>query len=157
MFSQEKSIQEYSSAEIIAASKRIPISDTLQLNILSLSDGFCEMAAPRLQGFDGVFSSFHGGLLMTLADNAACVALMTRLGLHPRMATTDMSIRFLAPCRSDAVAKARIVKMGRSLALVSVDLFDGSGLHIAVAQVSYILLGRGRRASDSDPGPTRRQ
>jgi acyl-coenzyme A thioesterase PaaI-like protein len=53
-----------------------------------------------------------------------------------------MNIRFLAPCLSDLTAHARLIKFGRSLCPVHVDLFDAEEKHVAVAQVSYLLLDR---------------
>ncbi len=53
---------------------------------------------------------------------------------------TDMSIRFLAPCNSDATAKARPIKFGRTMVPLHVDLYDAAGKHVAVAQVTYMRL-----------------
>lgn len=87
--------------------------------------------------FDGIYSSLHGGILMTLADTAACAAVMTHVGLQETIATTDMNIRFLAPCRSDCLAAARVIKSGRTLVPVEVELRTDGKL-AAVAQVTYI-------------------
>jgi uncharacterized protein (TIGR00369 family) len=96
---------------------------------------------PYDRKFDGVFESFHGGLLMTVADSAACFAVMTMTGPDEPMTTTDMNIRFLAPCRSDLTAEARVIKLGRTLCPLAIDLFDAAGVRVAVAQVNYIRLG----------------
>jgi uncharacterized protein (TIGR00369 family) len=77
---------------------------------------------------------------MTIADSAACFAIFTKTGPEVRLTTTDMNIRFLAPCFSDVTAKAKVIKLGRTLVPVSVDLYDSTDKHIAVAQVNYILL-----------------
>ena len=125
---------------IIEHIKKIPIVDTLQMKIISLSEGYCEVTAPRKLKYDGVFESFHGGLLMTIADSTACFAIFTRTGPQARLTTTDMNIRFLAPCLSDITAKATVIKFGRTMCPVAVDLFDVSAKQVAVAQVNYILL-----------------
>ena len=119
---------------------RIPIVQTLELEIVSFGDGTCETRVPRKRQYDGVFESFHGGLLMTLADSTACFAILTRTGPDTRLTTTDMNIRFLAPCLTDVTARARVIKFGRTLCPVAVDLFDAQGQQVAVAQVNYILL-----------------
>jgi uncharacterized protein (TIGR00369 family) len=119
---------------------RIPIVDTLQMKIISLSDGRCEAMAPRKLAYDGVFESFHGGLLMTLADSTACFAIFTKTGPNVHLTTTDMSIRFLAPCLSDAFAKAKVIKVGRTLCPVTVNVFDSQSKQVALAQVTYMLL-----------------
>jgi uncharacterized protein (TIGR00369 family) len=88
-----------------------------------------------------IFKSFHGGLLMTLADTAACIAVLTRTGADALITTTDMSIRFLAACLSDATAEAKIIKFGRTLCPVSVEIRNAEGALVAVSQVTYMRLG----------------
>ena len=56
------------------------------------------------------------------------------------MTTTDMSIRFLAPCLTDLRVEANVLKLGRTLAPVQVDLFDAKDKRVAVAQVTYMRL-----------------
>jgi uncharacterized protein (TIGR00369 family) len=125
-------------ARILDRVRQIPAFDQFGLRILELSPGVCEATMPRNKDFDGIFESFHGGLLMTVADTIACFAIMTQTGPDERMATTDMSIRFLAPCLTDVRAVARVIKLGRSLCPVHVDLYDLNDRLVAVAQVCYM-------------------
>lgn len=129
-------------AAILARITSIPIYTTLQMEIVAFAAGYCEMKVPRQKNYDGVFESFHGGILMTIADSLACFAILTQTDAEQIMTTTDMNIRFLAPCLSDITAKARVIKLGRTMCPVAVDLFDASGKHVAVAQVNYILLDK---------------
>ena len=129
---------------ILQRIRKIPIFDTLGFRVEELGDGFCRASVPYDRKYDGVFETFHGGLLMTVADSVACFAVMTRTGAEAAMTTTDMSIRFLAGCRSDLTAVARIIKFGRTLVPVAIDLFDAAGVHVAVAQVTYLRLGKER-------------
>ena len=126
--------------DIHAEINKIPIVDTLGIQIVSLLDGYCETKVQRKLSYDGVFKSFHGGLLMTIADSTACFAIFTKTGPFVKLTTTDMNIRFLAPCFTDVTAKARIIKLGRTLCPVSVDLYDENKKHVAVAQVNYIFI-----------------
>ncbi len=125
---------------VMARTKEIPIVETLEFDIVSLEEGYCEMNVPRKLKYNGVFESFHGGILMTIADSAACFAILTKTGPYIQLTTTDMNIRFLVPCLTDVTAKAKLIKHGRTLCPVAVDLFDQGNNHIAVAQVNYILL-----------------
>ena len=118
----------------------IPIMETLQIEVLSLAEGYCETKLPRKLNYDGVFESFHGGLLMTIADTTACYAILTQTGPDAKLTTTDMNIRFLAPCLTDVTARARVIKLGRTLCPVAIDLFDANDRQVAVAQVSYFLI-----------------
>ena len=126
--------------DIHAEINKIPIVDTLGIQIISLLDGYCETKVQRKLSYDGVFKSFHGGLLMTIADSTACFAIFTKTGPFVKLTTTDMNIRFLAPCLTDVTAKARVIKLGRTMCPVSVDLYDKNNKHVAVAQVNYILI-----------------
>ena len=126
--------------EILDRIRPIPIVQTLRMRFDEFDAGFCKMTVPHEPGYDGIYESFHGGLLMTAADSAACFAIMTLTGPDEILTTTDMNIRFLAPCLSDVTAEARVVKLGRTLCPVAVDLFDVDGKHVAIAQVTYMRL-----------------
>ncbi len=119
---------------------RIPIFQALRLQLRSAGEGAATLVAPYDRAYDGIFESFHGGLLMTLADTAACVAVLTLAGADAAITTTDMNIRFLAACRSDASAEARVIKYGKTLCPVAVELRDAQGAMTAVAQVTYMRL-----------------
>jgi len=118
----------------------IPILSQLPFELRKADRGEVELKLPYQHAYDGIFDSLHGGLLMTLADTAACVAVLTMTGPDAMITTTDMNIRFLAACRSDATARTRIVKFGRSLVPVHVDLFDANGTLVAICQVTYMRL-----------------
>lgn len=120
----------------------IPIADTLKLRLDALAEGKATLSMPHSREYHGIFESLHGGLLMTLADTCACVAILTLTGPDAVITTTDMNIRFLAPCLSDATAEARIIKFGRSLVPVNVTLRDANGREVALAQVTYLRLDK---------------
>ena len=120
----------------------IEITGTLQMNLDYLAAGEAAVSMPNQSRWHGIFESLHGGILMTLADTAACIAILTRTGQDEVITTTDMNIRFLAPCLTDVTAKARIIKFGRSLVPVNVELEDAEGKQVAWAQVTYMRLQR---------------
>jgi len=127
-------------AAILARVRKIPIFDTLRMDAVAFDAGACELRVPRQPAYDGVFESFHGGILMTIADSAACFAVLTLTRADQLLTTTDMNIRFLAPCLTDVQVKARVIKLGRLMCPVAVDLTDTAGTLVAVAQVNYMLL-----------------
>lgn len=120
----------------------IPIVETLRMRFDDFDEGICRITVPYERHYDGVFHSFHGGLLMTVADSAACFAILTKVGVNEVMTTTDMNIRFLAPCNTDVTAIAKVIKIGRTLCPVAVELIDQHGKAVAVAQVTYIRLNQ---------------
>ena len=127
---------------ILQRIRQIPIFDPQKFRIDEIGEGFARATVPYDPRYDGVFASFNGGLLMTIADSVACFAVMTRTGPDEPMTTTDMNIRFLAACRSDVTAHARLIKFGRTLCPVAVELFDAAGVMVAVAQISYLRLNQ---------------
>jgi len=129
-------------AAIQARVASIPITQTLGMRAMVLEDGVCELVVPRHPRYDGVFESLHGGVLMTVADSAACYAILTLTSADQALTTTDMNIRFLAPCLTDVRVRARVIKRGRLLCPVAVDVFDAKDTLVAVAQVTYMLLSR---------------
>ena len=70
-----------------------------------------------------------GPTLMALADGVAYIALLSRIGPAALAVTTNLNINFLRrPRPVDLVADARILKLGRTLALCDVLLYsDGGG------------------------------
>lgn len=119
---------------------QIPAFKGLGFQIHQLEYGYCEATMAHHKELDGIFGSFHGGLLATAADTIACFAIMTQTGSEEKMATTDMNIRFLAPCFTDVTIQARVIKVGKLMCPVQVDLRDASQKLVAVAQVNYVRL-----------------
>lgn len=126
--------------DVLERIKKIPIVDTLGFEFIEMDSGICEAVVKHQKKYDGIYESFHGGLLMTVADSISAFALLTLAGSEAAITTTDMNIRFLAACRTDVRAIAKVIKHGRTLAPVAVNMFDMNGVHVAVAQVNYIIL-----------------
>lgn len=125
---------------ILARIRGIPIFSTLEFEILSFGEGTCSIRVPRRKKYDGIHESFHGGILMTVADSAAAFAILTMTGANEKIATTDMAIRFHAKCLTDIRVEARVIKLGRTLVPVTAEIFDEGPVLVATAQVTYIRL-----------------
>ncbi len=126
---------------VLARLRSIPIAATLEFDVVSIETGGCTLRVPRRAEYDGIYESFHGGIVMTAADSAAAFAILTVTSATERIATTDMSIRFLAKCLTDIRVVARVIKAGRTLVPVTVDVFDAGNVLVAIAQVTYMRLG----------------
>ena len=126
--------------EVLNRIQKIPIVQTLGFEFMEMADGVCKAKVKHDKKYDGIYESFHGGLLMTVADSISAFAVLTLAGADADITTTDMNIRFLAACRSDITAIAKVIKCGKTLAPVTIDLFDENGILVAVAQVTYMIL-----------------
>jgi uncharacterized protein (TIGR00369 family) len=83
----------------------------------------------------------HGGAVASLIDTAAAFAVLTKLDIAERVSTTDLTIHYLRPATSGRLtATARIVRSGRRLFVLSVEVTDQKRILIATAVTSYIKL-----------------
>jgi uncharacterized protein (TIGR00369 family) len=83
----------------------------------------------------------HGGAIASLIDTAAAFAVLTKLDLSERVSTTDLTIHYLRPATNGRLtATARIVRGGRRLFVLSVEVTDDQQILIATAVTTYIKL-----------------
>jgi len=83
----------------------------------------------------------HGGAVASLIDTAAAFAVLTRLELDERVTTTDLTIHYLRPITAGRLtATARIVRGGRRLFVLSVEVTNDQEILVATAVTSYIKL-----------------
>ncbi len=83
-----------------------------------------------------------GPAMFSLADVAAYVATMARIGREALTVTTHCSIDFMRKPASgaDVLAEARLLKLGRSLSVTDVLLFsEGTPEPVAHASLTYAI------------------
>jgi len=72
---------------------------------------------------DGGNNFVSGPTQMQLADHAAYAVIFTRIGITPMALTTNLNIDFLRPCIGpDIIAEAHIIQMGKSRAIIEVNI-----------------------------------
>ena len=83
--------------------------------------------------------TISGPSLMTLADTAMYIAVLAMIGPVALAVTTNLNINFLRkPDRADVIAHARLLKLGKRLAVGEVTMYsDGEGEPVAHATVTY--------------------
>jgi uncharacterized protein (TIGR00369 family) len=83
----------------------------------------------------------HGGVVASLIDTAAAFAVVTELEAGERVTTTDLTIHYLRPASSGRLsATAHIVRGGRRLFVLSVEVTNDQHALLATAVTSYIKL-----------------
>lgn len=125
-------------AEIEAACRRAPCIASMGFRLLAAEPGICRLTAAKDARFDGLLPGFHGGMLAMAADCAAWYAIVTQTGPAEPLVTTDLFLRYLNPCLTDATVAARVIKLGKTLCPVQVDLFDAAGVAVATGVVTYM-------------------
>jgi len=119
-----------------------------------VDDAFPDFDVPRVESLEGDTlviaqpmssrntrpgGTLSGPTMMALADNAAWLIILANIGPVLLAVTTSLHIDFLRkPQVTDLMARARLIKLGRRLAVVDVELFSrGSSDLVAKAQVTY--------------------
>lgn len=129
-----------------------PFEDLLGMCIETVSGGRAELSMEFVLKLSQGGGLLHGGALTALADTAVALAIKSLLREGTRFATTDMSMRFLAP-----------VTQGRIKALAEVDrpqgrtflgrarLIDDTGKEVAVFSAVF-RVARGQGFEDESQG-----
>lgn len=119
----------------------VPDAKFLGLELGPLSNG---VAAVHLEVRDELKQNqgvVHGGVIASLIDTASAFAVVTKLEAGERVTTTDLTIHYLRPVTTGRLAAtARIVRAGRRLFVLSIDVMDEVGRLIATAVTTYIKL-----------------
>ena len=87
----------------------------------------------------GIGGSVNGGVLATMIDMAAVPAVFTNLqpGSQPA-GTADLQITYLRQAHGEWIdAEATVIKRGRQLATVHINISDSSGKLCATGRVLY--------------------
>lgn len=94
--------------------------------------------APEFINSQGVL---HGGITATIADEAAWHAIDHHFGKPTNCTTTELKVNYLRPILGEkAVARAYLVRAGKTLCVSRVDIFDDTNNLAAIAIVTYMLL-----------------
>ena len=109
--------------------------------VLEVRENYARVRQPVDEGSIRPGGYINGPTQMAIADSAAYVAIFTRIGITPMALTSNLNINFMRPCIGDAVvAEAHLLKLGKTLAVISVDIrAEGSDKLSSHAVVNYSL------------------
>jgi uncharacterized protein (TIGR00369 family) len=89
-----------------------------------------------LERFGGII---HGGALASLVDTAAAFAVLSTLAAGEQTVTVDLTLHYLRPAiEGKLTAHARVLRAGRRLATVCVELKSESGALVVTALTTYL-------------------
>jgi uncharacterized protein (TIGR00369 family) len=109
------------------------------LSIEALWDGGCRVRQAFREVSLRPGGTISGPTMMALADIAMYVALLAAIGPVPLAVTINLNINFLRkPARCDLVAEARLLKLGKRLAVGEVTIrSDGEEEPVAHVTSTY--------------------
>ncbi len=108
------------------ARENVPLVGTLAMQVESVLPGSVIIRVPYRDEFIRPGGTISGPVLMAVADFALYGVVLSLIGRVDLAVTTNLSINFLRrPPPGDVIARARILKMGKRLAVGEVLLHGG--------------------------------
>lgn len=112
------------------------------IELVDLRDGNAELRLPYRDEVTTMATVVHGGAIATLVDTAAMVAAWAGADVPDELrgATVALTVTYLAPADGqDVVAVATVLRRGRRLTTVRVDVSTPDGTAVASGLVTYQL------------------
>ena len=120
---------------------RVPYAQLLGIEFEDATRGAATLsmsARPELERFGGIM---HGGALASLADSASAFAVLSTLEGGEQTVTVDLTLHYLRPATGGKLtAHARVLRAGRRVATVSVEIINESGALVVTALTTYLKL-----------------
>ena len=137
----ENELDEARLARIREAFAAVPYVKLLGLELGEMKPGEAKLHLDMRDELKQNQGVAHGGAVASLIDTAAAFAVVTRLEPGERVTTTDLTIHYLRPITSGRLtATARIVRGGRRLFVLSVEVTNEQQILLATAVTSYLKL-----------------
>ena len=121
------------------ARERVPFVGQLAVKVEHLDQGVTRLRVPFRDDFLRPGGTISGPVLMAAADLAMYGAVLSLIGPIELAVTTNLNINFLRrPHPGDVIAEARILKLGKRLAVGEVGLYlDGEEDLVAHVTATY--------------------
>ena len=135
--------------DILAAA--FPHDQVPRVESVGENEVLCSLEVSSRHGRPG--GTLSGPVMMMLADTTAWMAVLAEVGAVLLAVTTSLHIDFLRKpdLENDLMSRGRLLKLGRKLAVVDVELFSrGHHQLVAKAQVTYSLPSSGHDATSTD-------
>jgi len=119
-----------------------PWIQALGLQVESFADGEVTLRLPQDDQLSRVGGMLCGQAMMSAADTAMVLAIVTQLGDQRPMTTVQLNTSFLKPLSGqDARVTARVIRAGKSLVFGEIDIAGATdGRSVCRASTTYALL-----------------
>jgi uncharacterized protein (TIGR00369 family) len=126
-------------ARLREAFAQVPYARLLGMEFVGASRGEATFALEVREELTRMGGIAHGGALASLLDTAAAFAVHTLLDPAARTVTVDLTVHFLRPVSAGRVeARARVLREGRRIVIISAEAIDQNGLLVATATTTYV-------------------
>lgn len=121
--------------------RRVRYARFLGIELDEVTRGVVKMHLDARDDLKQVNDVLHGGSVASLIDTAAAFAVITQLDPEQSATTSDLTIHYLRPLTTGRItAEARVLRSGRRLLVVAVEVFGETQALAATAVTTYIRL-----------------
>jgi uncharacterized protein (TIGR00369 family) len=119
-----------------------PWIQAMGLQVESFAEGEVTLRLPQNEQLSRVGGMLCGQAMMSAADTAMVLAIVTQLGPQRPMTTVQLNTSFLKPLSGqDARITARVIRAGKSLVFGEIDICGATdGRSVCRASTTYALL-----------------
>lgn len=119
-----------------------PYVGHLGIQLTDMQPDVATLTMPFTDSLVTIGTTVHGGAIASLIDTAAMVAAWSGATVtgNPRGTTVSLTVNYLAAADGEELcATARVLRRGRSLVYLDVDVHNASGTLVAKGLVTYKL------------------
>ena len=119
----------------------VPYAHLLGIELDDISEGVATLGLDVRKELKQNHGVVHGGAIASLIDTAMAFAIITLLTPREKVTTVDLTVSYLRPLTKGRItARARVVRSGRRLFVVTADVFGDDGILASTALSTYIKL-----------------
>jgi uncharacterized protein (TIGR00369 family) len=119
------------------AERHIPFLAWLGARRESAADGVAVVVVDLVPELLNNHGGGHGGVVMTLLDNAMANAALSRIDFAREVVTIDIHVAFMSPATGRLTATGRATGGGRSVCFCEADVADADGRVVARAMGTF--------------------
>lgn len=128
-------------AQVQAFVDSSPFNSLLEMRVARVHADGVTLECRLRQDTRNTHGTLHGGVYATLADAAVGVAIAAHYEFKRKATTVEMKVNFFLPIVEGKLkARAKLLRLGSSLAVGSVDLYNDQKKLAGAALVTYKLL-----------------
>lgn len=117
---------------------QIPYVQLLGIELLEAERGAARLRLPVSEKLTRMQGIMHGGAIASLIDTASAFAVITLLEAGQTTVTVDLTLHYLRPVLRGAItAHARVLRAGRRIVIIAVDVMNDEGELTATALTTY--------------------
>ena len=132
--------------EVAASFAQQPIMNLIGAQLSLVEPGVIEITLPYRTDLTQQHGYLHAGVVTTIADSACGYAAYSLMPAGSEVLSVEFKVNLLRPAQGESfVARAEVIKAGRTLTVVRADVFgiDGNGKRELVATMQGTMISIG--------------